>query len=70
MGRVRRRQQIVGEAGPDLGNLRGGLVAGASSGPVALLSGGLLCLAAVARWPPDPRSAQRTRHTYLTPAPG
>ena len=61
-GRVAAAEQIVGQAGPDLGNLRGGLVAGATSGPVALVSGGLLCLAAVALVAaPDPRSAQRTR---------
>lgn len=38
---------IVGQAGPDLGSLRGGLVAGWSSGATALVSGGLLCLLAV-----------------------
>ncbi|MFC7220299.1 MFS transporter [Streptomyces polyrhachis] len=48
LGRVGAAEQIVGQAGPDLGNLRGGLVADVSSGRVALLSGGLLCLAAVA----------------------
>ncbi|NUS14846.1 MAG: MFS transporter [Streptomyces sp.] len=48
LGRVGAAEQIVGRAGPDLGNLRGGLVAGATSGTAALVSGGLLCLAAVA----------------------
>lgn len=38
---------IVGQAGPHLGNLRGGLVAGWSSGVTALITGGLLCVAAV-----------------------
>jgi MFS family permease len=47
-GRVSAAEQIVGAAGPDLGNLRGGLVAGATSGVTALVSGGLLCVAAVA----------------------
>lgn len=47
-GRVSAAEQIVGQAGPDLGNLRAGLVAHATSGPVALISGGLLCVAAVA----------------------
>ncbi|HEY7045952.1 MAG TPA: MFS transporter [Jatrophihabitantaceae bacterium] len=46
-GRVAAAEQIVGQAGPDLGNLRAGLLAHATSGPVALISGGLLCLAAV-----------------------
>jgi MFS family permease len=48
LGRVGAAEQIVGQSGPDLGNMRGGLVAGASSGPAALVSGGLLCVAAVA----------------------
>lgn len=48
LGRVSAAEQIVGQAGPDLGNLRGGLVAGATSGAAALASGGLLCLLAVA----------------------
>jgi MFS family permease len=47
-GRVAAAEQIVGQAGPDLGSVRGGLVAGLTSGPFALASGGLLCLAAVA----------------------
>ncbi|WP_372669398.1 MFS transporter [Amycolatopsis kentuckyensis] len=47
LGRVAAAEQIVGQAGPDLGNLRGGLVAGATSGAVALVSGGLLCVLAV-----------------------
>ncbi|MGW2819545.1 MFS transporter [Streptomyces sp. NPDC001443] len=48
LGRVTAAEQIVGQAGPNLGNLRGGLVAGWTSGATALISGGLLCLAAVA----------------------
>ncbi|WP_431925978.1 MFS transporter [Nonomuraea jabiensis] len=48
LGRVSAAEQIVGQAGPDLGNMRGGLVADATSGAAALVSGGLLCLAAVA----------------------
>jgi MFS family permease len=47
LGRVAAAEQIVGQAGPDVGNLRGGLVAGATSGGFALVSGGLLCVAAV-----------------------
>ncbi|MET8850881.1 MFS transporter [Amycolatopsis sp. NPDC004625] len=47
LGRVAAAEQIVGQAGPDVGNLRGGLVAGATSGAFALVSGGLLCIAAV-----------------------
>lgn len=48
LGRVSAAEQIVGQAGPDIGNMRGGLVADVSSGAVALVSGGLLCLGAVA----------------------
>lgn len=48
LGRVAAAEQIVGQAGPDLGNLRAGLVAGLTSGAAALVSGGLLCVAAVA----------------------
>ncbi|GAA1952027.1 MFS transporter [Kitasatospora viridis] len=47
LGRVGAAEQIVGQAGPDLGNMRGGLVAEASSGAAALVSGGLLCVGAV-----------------------
>ncbi len=47
-GRVAAAEQIVGSAGPDVGNLRAGLVASAVGGTVALLAGGLLCVAAVA----------------------
>ncbi|MDX3262450.1 MFS transporter [Streptomyces sp. NPDC093228] len=47
LGRVTAAEQIVGQGGPNLGNLRGGLVAGWTSGTVALVSGGLLCLLAV-----------------------
>lgn len=47
LGRVVAAEQVVGRAGPDLGNLRGGVLAGLTSGPFALVSGGLLCVAAV-----------------------
>jgi MFS family permease len=48
LGRVSAAEQIVGQAGPDVGNVRAGLIAGAASGTTALVSGGLLCVAAVA----------------------
>ncbi|MFB4298225.1 MFS transporter [Actinomadura sp. NTSP31] len=48
LGRVGAAEQIVGRAGPDIGNLRAGLVADATSGAAAAVSGGLLCLCAVA----------------------
>jgi MFS family permease len=46
-GRVSAAELIVGQAGPDLGNMRAGFVADATSGAIALLSGGLLCIGAV-----------------------
>jgi predicted MFS family arabinose efflux permease len=46
-GRVSALDLAVGQSGPDLGNLRAGLVATATSGTFALVSGGLLALAAV-----------------------
>lgn len=48
LGRVSAAEQIVGQAGPDIGNMRAGLVADATSGAAALIGGGLLCLGAVA----------------------
>ena len=48
LGRVSAAEQIVGQAGPDIGNMRAGVVARLTSGPIALVSGGLLCLATVA----------------------
>ncbi|MEU7468382.1 MFS transporter [Streptomyces sp. NPDC044984] len=47
LGRVTAAEQIVGQAGPHLGNMRAGLVAGATSGAAALVTGGLLCVVAV-----------------------
>ncbi|MFG2553002.1 MFS transporter [Streptomyces sp. NPDC048581] len=48
LGRVTAAEQIVGQGGPHLGNVRGGLIAGWSSGATALVTGGLLCVLAVA----------------------
>ncbi len=47
-GRVAAAEQIVGQAGPEVGNMRAGLIAEATSGTLALVSGGLLCIVAVA----------------------
>jgi predicted MFS family arabinose efflux permease len=47
LGRVSAAEQIVGQDGPEVGNLRGGLVAAATTGTAALLTGGLTCVAAV-----------------------
>lgn len=47
-GRVSAVEHVVGVAGPELGNFRGGLVAGVTSGPFAVVAGGVLCLLGVA----------------------
>jgi MFS family permease len=47
LGRVSAAEQVVGQGGPELGNLRGGLLASATTGTVALASGGLACVVAV-----------------------
>jgi MFS family permease len=47
LGRVAAAEQIVGQGGPEIGNLRGGLVAAATTGSFALVSGGLACVAFV-----------------------
>jgi MFS family permease len=73
LGRVGAAEQIVGQAGPDLGNMRGGLVADATSGAAALVTGGLLCLGAVAligAGTPDLRGPDaRTRAKPRRPSP-
>ncbi|MDO0927615.1 MFS transporter [Streptomyces sp. TG1A-8] len=48
LGRVTAAEQIVGQAGPSLGNVRGGLLAGWTSGATALVAGGAMCVLAVA----------------------
>ena len=47
-GRVSAVEHVVGVAGPEVGNFRGGLVAGVTSGPFAVVAGGVLCLLGVA----------------------
>ncbi|GGN22972.1 putative MFS family arabinose efflux permease [Actinoplanes campanulatus] len=48
LGRVSAAELIVGHSGPELGNLRGGLLASVTSATFALVSGGLLGVTAVA----------------------
>lgn len=47
-GRTAAIEMIVGAGGPEVGNLRGGAVAQLTSGPFALVSGGIACLLALA----------------------
>jgi len=51
-GRVGAVELLVGMTGPDLGDVRAGVVAGLTSGAVTLFSGGALCVAVVLglRW--------------------
>ncbi|WP_030800368.1 MFS transporter [Streptomyces sp. NRRL S-337] len=71
LGRVGAAEQIVGQAGPDIGNMRGGLVADVTSGAAALVSGGLLCLGAVAvvaATTADLRSSSTSRSAHTASA--
>lgn len=47
-GRVGSVEYVLGACGPDLGNFRGGAVAGMVSAPFAAVSGGVLCVLGVA----------------------
>lgn len=47
-GRVSSVEHVIGVAGPELGNFRGGLLASVTSAPVALVAGGLSAALAVA----------------------
>ncbi len=47
-GRVSAAENVVGIAGPELGNFRAGIVASIASPAVSLTSGGILCVAAIA----------------------
>ncbi|GGZ30265.1 MFS transporter [Streptomyces inusitatus] len=64
-GRVSSVEHVIGVAGPELGNFRGGLLASATSAPFALVAGGLsatLAVAAVA-------AANAPLRAYRTPPP-
>ncbi|WP_165987728.1 MFS transporter [Streptomyces sp. YIM 98790] len=80
-GRVSSVEHVIGVAGPELGNFRGGLLASVTSAPFALVTGGLsaaLAVAAVAaanaplrayRTPPPPPAPDRPPHTDKDPVP-
>ncbi|WP_086826992.1 MFS transporter [Allokutzneria sp. NRRL B-24872] len=67
-GRVGAVEHIIGVSGPDVGNFRGGLVAGASSPAFALVSGGALCFVGVAYLAARNKSLRRFS-TATAPAP-
>lgn len=78
-GRVAALELVAGAAGPDLGNLRAGLVAAGTSGGASLAIGGAACLAGIGLLtvlnPPlrqhrSPRSADPSRPTPSRPRPG
>lgn len=64
-GRVSAVESVIGQAGPDVGNFRGGVVAGLTSAPFALVTGGLACACGVALvgW------RNRALRRYRPPAP-
>lgn len=64
-GRVSSVDHVIGVAGPEIGNFRGGLLASATSAPFALVAGGLtatLVIAAVA-------ATNTPLRAYRTPSP-
>jgi MFS family permease len=67
-GRVSSVEHVIGVAGPDLGNFRGGLVAGATSATISLVSGGVLCVLGVAAVAATHRPLRRFRVSTLEPA--
>ncbi|MEU9714056.1 MFS transporter [Streptomyces sp. NPDC047976] len=69
-GRVSSVEHVIGVAGPELGNFRGGLLASATSAPFALVLGGLTAALAVAAVSAAnaPLRAYRTPEPATTPA--
>lgn len=47
LGRISSVEHVIGLAGPNVGNFRAGIVAGLASPAVALVSGGLACVAGI-----------------------
>ncbi len=67
-GRVSSVEHVIGVAGPDLGNFRGGLVAGATSAAFSLVSGGAMCVLGVLAVGATHRPLRRLRVSALEPA--
>jgi len=61
-GRISSLEHIAGSAGPQLGNLRAGLVAAGTSGGVALALGGLTAVVATAAIAASTPQLRRFRH--------
>jgi MFS family permease len=64
-GRVSAVEDVVGMAGPYLGNFRAGVVAGLTSAGVAAVSGGLLCVLGIAAVAASNRTLRRGRIAAL-----
>jgi predicted MFS family arabinose efflux permease len=68
LGRVAALEHVVGVAGPELGNLRAGLVASATSGGAALAIGGMACVVGtvlIATFIRPLRTATTPRHSIV-----
>ncbi|MGW5676592.1 MFS transporter [Streptomyces sp. NPDC003860] len=63
-GRVSSAEHVIGVAGPELGNFRGGLLASVTSAPFALVTGGLSAALAVA----VVAAANKPLRAYRTPS--
>ncbi|WP_435250727.1 MFS transporter [Streptomyces cucumeris] len=70
-GRVSSVEHVIGVAGPELGNFRGGLLASATSAPFSLVFGGLSAILAIAAVSATnaPLRAYRTPPADAKPAP-
>ncbi|RCG21445.1 MFS transporter [Streptomyces diacarni] len=64
-GRVSSVEHVIGVAGPELGNFRGGLLASATSAPFSLVAGGLSAGVAIA----VVATANTALRAYRTPSP-
>jgi hypothetical protein len=69
-GRVSAVEQLVGVAGPELGNVRGGLLAGLTSATASMTGGGLLCVAGVALIAATHPALRRFSPSTPAPSPG
>nr|WP_218886133.1 MFS transporter [Kineococcus aurantiacus] len=69
LGRVSAAENVVGVAGPGLGNARAGAVAGATSAATSTLTGGLACVVVVALIAATTPALRRWRQPPATGAP-
>jgi MFS family permease len=67
-GRVSAVEHIIGVSGPDLGNFRAGLVAGATTASIAMVSGGAICVLGIGLLAVANRSLRRFKVDRPEPA--